>query len=313
MRPDQAPTFGVVIPCYRVARYAPAAVASVCAQTRPDWVLVVVDDGSPDDLAGALAPQLGIDSRVRFVRTENQGVCAARNRGLAELPSEVTYVCFLDGDDALLPDALKQLGAELAAHPGAALAHGEPLLVDADGRPLVAQRWMPRWAKAGRLWARVLSPAERDETPFEAVYAEAGLVPSLTLYRRACLPAAPFDPELGQPGEDHDLNQLLALRHSVRHLPGPVARYRVHPAQCTRDQGRVVRQRRRMREKWQRRADLSAEERARLASAEAFLRGPLALRLALIEGKRALRCGEWGAVWRATQALGRSLRGKGGA
>jgi glycosyltransferase involved in cell wall biosynthesis len=94
------PAIGVVIPCFNQGRYLDEAVDSVFAQTRGDFEIFVVDDGSTDPetrrlLAGYERP------RTRVVRTENRGLPAARNAGirLAENP----YICCLDADDRLAP------------------------------------------------------------------------------------------------------------------------------------------------------------------------------------------------------------------
>jgi glycosyltransferase involved in cell wall biosynthesis len=58
----------------------------------------VVDDGSTDDTARALEPYAG---RIKFVRQQNRGMNAARNRGLREASGE--YLALLDSDDVWLP------------------------------------------------------------------------------------------------------------------------------------------------------------------------------------------------------------------
>ncbi|MDE3019830.1 MAG: glycosyltransferase family 2 protein [Nitrospirota bacterium] len=71
----------VVIPLYNARDVIRETVQSVLDQTWQDFELVAVDDGSIDgsgDLIQALAP------RLRYVRQENAGVAAARNRSIAE-------------------------------------------------------------------------------------------------------------------------------------------------------------------------------------------------------------------------------------
>jgi len=103
------PSFGVVIAAYQVAPFVGEAVESALSQTLPPLEVIVVDDGSTDDPATALAPYAG---RIVLIRQENAGAAAARNRGIAE--STADFVVILDGDNALLPEYLQAL-AELAA------------------------------------------------------------------------------------------------------------------------------------------------------------------------------------------------------
>ena len=92
----------VVIPTFNRRRFVREAVASVCAQGPDTNEIVVVDDGSTDGTAAALAHEFG--ARVRIVCGAHRGVSAARNRGVAASDGEL--VAFLDSDDLWLPGKL---------------------------------------------------------------------------------------------------------------------------------------------------------------------------------------------------------------
>jgi hypothetical protein len=95
------------MPTYGQAAFLPRAVASLQAQTRTDWELVVVDDGSPDDTRGAVEALLG-DDRVRYRRLErNRGLGAALNEGLRHARGPLT--AYLPSDDVLHADHLATL------------------------------------------------------------------------------------------------------------------------------------------------------------------------------------------------------------
>jgi glycosyltransferase involved in cell wall biosynthesis len=99
-----AVTASIVIPCYNQASYLGEAIESALAQTVEPLEIIVVDDGSTDDVAGVVAPY---GSRVKLIRRENGGVAAARNTGIAA--AKGTYIATLDADDKLHPDYLKRL------------------------------------------------------------------------------------------------------------------------------------------------------------------------------------------------------------
>src|SRR5687768_7234916 len=95
----------VVIPCYNQARFLGEAIQSVLCQGYVDLQIVSVDDGSSDGTEEVASGYAEVDSRVKLIRQENQGLAAARNRGLAGVGGE--YVVFLDSDDRLLSGALE--------------------------------------------------------------------------------------------------------------------------------------------------------------------------------------------------------------
>jgi len=99
------PLVTVVIPCFNGELYVREAIQSVVDQTSSSWVLIIIDDGSTDsspEILREAATRFG--ARVRVVRTENQGACAARNAGLTLATTK--YVAFLDSDDLWMEEKL---------------------------------------------------------------------------------------------------------------------------------------------------------------------------------------------------------------
>jgi glycosyltransferase involved in cell wall biosynthesis len=96
----------VIVPAYGVADLLGEALESLLAQGMADWECIVIDDGAPDDVAGAVAPYLS-DPRIRFLATSNGGVGAARNRAIAA--STAPLVTLLDADDLLCPDYMDRI------------------------------------------------------------------------------------------------------------------------------------------------------------------------------------------------------------
>ncbi|HXQ69796.1 MAG TPA: glycosyltransferase family A protein [Pyrinomonadaceae bacterium] len=99
------PSISVVIPAYQIAPYIAETLDSVFAQTLTDFEVVIVNDGSPDteELERALTPYR---DRIFYIRQENAGAGAARNRGVREGRGE--FVAFLDGDDLWHSDYLEK-------------------------------------------------------------------------------------------------------------------------------------------------------------------------------------------------------------
>ncbi|MDB6030412.1 MAG: glycosyl transferase family 2 [Verrucomicrobiales bacterium] len=100
------PTVTAIIPTYNRAAMLAQALKSALEQTRPPDEIIVVDDGSTDNTAEVVASH---GARVRYIRQDNAGAAAARNRGLKESQSE--YIAFLDSDDLWTPRKIElQLG-----------------------------------------------------------------------------------------------------------------------------------------------------------------------------------------------------------
>jgi len=92
----------VVIPCYQQAKWLSQAIDSCLSQTWTNVEIIIVDDGSSENLAVVLN---AYGDRVRLIRQNNQGTAAARNTGIAN--AKGTFIKFLDADDWLLPNCIE--------------------------------------------------------------------------------------------------------------------------------------------------------------------------------------------------------------
>lgn len=97
-------TISVVIPFYNRIDWTIEAISSVQAQTHQQFEIVLVDDGSTDDL-GALLDVVRLDSRIKYIRQENAGPARARNNGVEHATG--SYIAFLDADDLFCPKKLE--------------------------------------------------------------------------------------------------------------------------------------------------------------------------------------------------------------
>lgn len=105
--------FSVVIPLYNKALSIEKTIESVLSQTLQDFEVVVVNDGSTD--ASAKIVESINDNRIRLVNQENQGVSAARNKGIAVATFE--WIAFLDGDDIWFPTHLSEINKMIIRYP----------------------------------------------------------------------------------------------------------------------------------------------------------------------------------------------------
>lgn len=134
----QPPSFSVVIACYQAAGVVGDAVRSALEQTWPPLEVIVSDDGSTDDLDGALAP---FGDRIVRLSGENRGPAAARNAGFRIARGE--YVVILDADDVFFPERLQAIADLLIERPDLDIVTTDAVM-ELNGRPMrnvYNERW----------------------------------------------------------------------------------------------------------------------------------------------------------------------------
>lgn len=119
----------VIIPTFNSEKFLPATLESVLNQTRPVDCIVVVDDGSTDGTKDVIRSYL---SHIVYYRQDNNGVANARNVGL-EL-CDTDWVMFLDSDDLLARDAIRELLEGITDQ--VSVVYGNRTNIDVYGTPL---------------------------------------------------------------------------------------------------------------------------------------------------------------------------------
>lgn len=104
------PTVSVVIPCFNQGRFVDEAVDSILAQSFVDFEIIIVNDGSTDAATNRLLQDYSRE-KTQVLTTENLGLAAARNNGIAAAQGK--YILPLDADDRILPGYLEKAVAVL--------------------------------------------------------------------------------------------------------------------------------------------------------------------------------------------------------
>ena len=213
------PLVSVIIPTYGHRDFVLDALESVFAQTRGDYEVIVVVDGSPDDTALLLAP-LAKSGRIRCIVQENRGQAMARNRGLSLASGE--FIAFLDDDDWWPPDKLAWQVEVLRANPSWVAVAGSVRLFRGDGTSWFAGPSEPVLIDTGTLFR---------QTPLQSPG-------QLMMRRKALLSCGGFSPEIWG-ADDLDLWFKLARAGGIYHLPRLALHYRVHERNASRDRARM--------------------------------------------------------------------------
>lgn len=202
----------VVIPTYNYGRFVGEAIRSVLDQTHAAAEIIVVDDGSTDDTADVVREFGG---QMKYVRQENAGVCAARNRGVRESNGEL--IAFLDADDTWEPTKLEKQVAKFESDPAIGLVHcGMREFDDETGQTLKVHLTGGEEGVAENLllW----------EGP--VIVGPGGTV---MVSREAFDAAGGFDERM-KVGEDWDFCYRVARRFKVGFVREPLVNYRSHGA-----------------------------------------------------------------------------------
>ena len=152
-------TVSVIIPTYNRGHLLGEAIQSVLNQDIRDCSLeiIVVDDGSVDNTQDVVA-QFGKD--VRYIYQDNQGVGAARNRGVEVASGE--WLAFLDSDDLWLPDKLSLQFQVLQHFPEMKIIHSN--FYTSDGQRLIIEKGL-------EYWVAVTSGVAIDAVDWQKIYA----------------------------------------------------------------------------------------------------------------------------------------------
>lgn len=200
------PAVSIIIPTHDRLRLLLAALDSVAAQTFTDYEVIVVDDGSTEQIAEGIADH---PTRPRVLRQPNLGPAAARNRGIQAATAPL--LAFLDSDDLWLPTMLERFVSALHADRSHRIFYGPMSPIDADGRA-VPGRTKP--CQGGWITQRLFCSSFIH-------------VPTVVCHKELLLEAGGFNESLPV-CEDYDLWLRLSVDHSFGLIDEPLALRRLH-------------------------------------------------------------------------------------
>ena len=230
----QEKKLSLVIATYNRGAKLAVTLDSLLAQTLPQelWEVVVVNNNSTDDTAERFAAYAAAHPEldVRMVRETEQGVSAARNRGIAESRGE--YIVVIDDDERVGPGFLACYYELFESRPGAVAAGGRIL----PGFESLPPRWMSKYTE--RAIAGTLDLGDRMREFPEGKFFGGGNHG----YRRSAVARyGGYDASLGRTGtvllageEKEFYGRLRAGGEQVVYLPDAVIYHLVEPERLTR-------------------------------------------------------------------------------
>ena len=203
-----------IITAYNYARFLPAAIESVLAQTLLPGEIVVVDDGSTDNTREIVARYA--TSGVRYLYKQNGGAGSARNHGILHTSGDL--IAFLDGDDRWLPDKLALQVSHIEQNPGVGLVTGSEWQVyEAGEQPYLLRR-----------------PPLSSHSIYPSILVENTVGnPSLTLIRRECFNTVGLFDKSMPLGQDWDMWIKIAHRYPIGSIAAPLILFTRHATSLT--------------------------------------------------------------------------------
>jgi hypothetical protein len=141
---DKKLGISVVIPTYNRAEFIGKAIKSAQSAIEPIDEIIVIDDGSTDNTQEVIKPFL---SKIRYIRTENKGAGAARNRGIQE--AQKPLVAFLDSDDLWMSDKLTLQRVVMEKYPEVVCCSTN--FLDKNSKEEVTHRNLDNWIRHPRV------------------------------------------------------------------------------------------------------------------------------------------------------------------
>jgi GT2 family glycosyltransferase len=220
------PQFSVVIPAYNATTTIDYTISSVLSQTRDDFELIVVDDGSKDETPDVVQRYCNEDPRVQLIRQENQGTAGARNTGIDA--SRAPFISLLDNDDLWMPNYLEAMSGALEADPGAGFAYTDAWLLYDDSL---------RIGRRGSLEHYPRVPPGTSAEKFLAMLIKHNFVmSSVTIRREAIEEVGTLDPSI-RGVDDYDLwLRMVAAGYRAVQAPGRLLIQRDHAHSQSKDE-----------------------------------------------------------------------------
>ena len=222
----------VIIPVHNSENYIADCLHSVTGQTYPQLEILVIDDGSEDNTP-ALCERIGKDDRrVKIFHQTNQGVSAARNRGL-EL-AEGEFVVFLDSDDLIHPRFL-ETAMERAAKTGADMVCGRLIKIPSEDMGTESAKYFRDPCPAQ--WTGI--PADRILQHFHEKEEPDLHTVTCKLIRKSLVGALRFDREIRLGEDTLFMYGLVQKGFSLEFNDAPWYLYRMHAGSAMHDRGRM--------------------------------------------------------------------------
>lgn len=217
----------IVVPCWQAGPHLRPMLESLLAQSRQDFVLVLVDDASSDGSAEVARATCG--DRIT-VHVNEQRLGLARNWNRCAALVDTPFFCLAHMDDVYERDFVARTLAVLESDPGVGAVHTRAGAIDSDGRAIDS----PSERAKLRSWRGLATTEATPAGMYAALYAGNFVCCPSLVYRTAAFRATGgFDETLGFALDWKLLFELLLAGSRIVGVPETLVRYRRHAANAT--------------------------------------------------------------------------------
>ncbi len=198
----------IIMPCYNDGKYMEEAVASVKAQTYPQWELIIVDDGSDDEETVQIIKRMETE-QIKVLHTDHIRPAGARNYGIRH--ADGTYILPLDADDRI-----DKTYIEKAVE-----------MIESDSRIGVVYCEADMFGERNGKW-------NLPEYSFQSMLLDNVVFVTALFYRKDWERVGGFNSNMASGMEDYDFwLGILELGKEIRQIPETLFHYRIKPASRT--------------------------------------------------------------------------------
>lgn len=205
------PTISVLMPVWNRSEFLQQALDSVLAQTFEDWELLILDDGSTEDMSGVMRATR--DPRIRWMSGPHLGVAGTLNRGLDFATGQ--FIARMDSDDVCRPDRFAEQIRFMHEHPDIDLCGS---FVDIIGKDRSGQ------------WTY---PLHHDEIQAGLLFQNCLAHPSVLFRKSSFNRHGLYYDSTYVPAEDHEIWDRSSWLLKFAVIPDTLLSYRLHATQSS--------------------------------------------------------------------------------
>lgn len=212
------PLVSIIMPVYNGERYISEAIESVLSQTYQNLELIIVNDGSTDNSKTAIESYLQ-DPRIRYFEQPNAGVAAARNTAIKK--SQGKLIGFLDQDDYWHPEKIETQIQYFKKYQDISLVYSDYIIFSE--------------LENSKHRLSDLASFDLGQSDLHSIFIRNRIGVLTVLVKKQCIIDSGLLDTALKGTDDYELWLRLALDYKFQYIPLPLATYRWHGNNVSRD------------------------------------------------------------------------------